>query len=76
MNPRSSLPRVLTRSIAGLIASLAIAPAVKAQITYVWSNANGGSWGATGNWTGGVVASAEGNLGSVSPRVVKRAARR
>jgi autotransporter-associated beta strand protein len=66
MKPRSSLPRVLTRSIAGLIASLAIAPAVKAQTTFTWTNAAGGSWGTTTNWAGGVVASGEGNIADFS----------
>lgn len=63
---RSSLPRVLSRSIAGLIASLAILPAAKAQTTYTWTNLAGGSWGTTTNWSGGLIADGEGNIADFS----------
>lgn len=52
---RTSLPRVLTRSIAGLIASMAILPMAKAQ-TFTWTGDSNGSWGTAARWQGGTVA--------------------
>jgi autotransporter-associated beta strand protein len=63
---RPLLPRVLTRSIAGLIASLAVLPAAKAQTTFTWTNLAGGSWGTGTNWAGGTVANGEGNIADFS----------
>ncbi|HET6407873.1 MAG TPA: autotransporter-associated beta strand repeat-containing protein, partial [Chthoniobacteraceae bacterium] len=63
---RSLLPRVLTRSIAGLIVTLTATSAAKAQTVFTWSNAAGGAWPTGTNWAGGVVANGAGNIADFS----------
>ena len=57
---------VLTRSIATLIAALALKSAANAQTNGTWSNLAGGSWPVTTNWTGGIVADGIGALADFS----------